>query len=227
MKLVISDDWSRAAARWAARRIKSAVRLRGLCALALSGGRTPRPFYEELARLDLPWARIRFYFADERAVSPGHPESNYRLIRKTLLCGRPECLPRTHRLPADAKDLDRAARRSARAFPAALDLLVLGMGADGHTASLFPGSPALGERRRRVVPARAPSAPRQRLTISPPVIASARAVLVLVSGKGKAAMLARALRGPREPAKIPAQLALRGAWFVDCAAAKNMRSHHH
>jgi 6-phosphogluconolactonase len=204
--------------------VRRAVAARGGAAVALAGGATPRPVYETLAGSALagamPWGAVDWYFGDERAVPPGDPESNERMARETLLASRPEALARLHRMPADAEDAEAAAARYARLLPDPLDLVLLGMGEDGHTASLFPGSPALGVRGARVVPVRGPKPPFRRMTITPPVIESAREVLVLVAGAGKAEALARALDGPLDVVRVPVQLALGGTWIVDEAAAR-------
>jgi 6-phosphogluconolactonase len=217
-----------ALARRAAERIVESVRrrvaARGTCAVALCGGETPRPVYETLAGSALagamPWGAVDWYFGDERAVPADDPQSNDRMVRETLFASRPEALARLHRMPADAEDSAAAAAEYARLLPDPLDLVLLGMGEDGHTASLFPGSPVLDEREARVVPTSGPKAPFQRMTITPPVIESALDVLVLVSGEGKAEALARVLGGPVDVKRLPAQLALRGIWIVDAAAAR-------
>jgi 6-phosphogluconolactonase len=228
--LVVRD--ARALARRAAERIleltRAAVAARGRCAVALAGGTTPRATYEALATsalaAALPWTAIDWYFGDERAVPPDHPESNYAAARGSLFAARPELVARVHRMPADAADLDAAAREYGHLLPNPLDLLLLGIGEDGHTASLFPGSPALAERSARVVPVTGPKPPNPRLTVTPPVIESARAILVLASGAGKAEAVARALEGPLDAAAVPAQLARRGAWIVDADAAGRLSS---
>lgn len=217
------EELARLAAEWVLEHAQGAVRSRGVCTVALAGGRTPRPVYEELGGPQyaerLPWMQIEFYFGDERAVPIDHPESNYRMVRETLLKTRPEALGRVYRMPADAAHRERAADQYGRRLPDALDLLLLGLGEDGHTASLFPGSPALDERDRRVVPVVAPKPPNERMTITPPVIERARAILVLAAGVEKAAALHRALAGPIDPKATPAQLARRGTWIVDPGAA--------
>lgn len=208
-------DFRRRGAEWIAEKVGAAVRTRGRCAVALAGGSTPRPVYQELGERDVfPWAEVEFFFGDERAVPADDPQSNYRMARETLFRRRPDA--RVVRMPADAPG---GAAEYARRLPAELDVLILGMGADGHTASLFPGSPALGERAARVVAVTGPTPPRRRMTITPPVIEAAKEILVLVSGADKAPALVRALRGGFDPGATPAQLARRGTWLVDRAAA--------
>jgi 6-phosphogluconolactonase len=224
-RIVIEESHrlAEAAAQWIAAAIEADIRARGRCALALSGGASPRPVYERLAQPPLAariaWENVEIFFGDERAVPATDPGSNYGMVKAVLLerVSVPEA--QVHRMAADRADRDAAARDYERILPERLDLLLLGMGADGHTASLFPGSPALEERRRRVVPATGPTPPRERLTITPPVIAGARRIAVLVAGAGKAATLARVLRGPARPRDLPVQLALGGTWFADKDAA--------
>jgi 6-phosphogluconolactonase len=213
-----------AAARQIVERIDDTIKRRGLCTLALAGGGTPRPVYERMAAPPLAnraaWDRVSIYFGDERCVPPDHPESNYRMVHEVLLQHVPIPSGSVHRMEGERTDSDAAARDYERHLPAALDVLLLGMGEDGHTASLFPGSPALAERTRRVVPVTHPAGTSRRLTITPPVVEAAGAVIVLVSGANKAATMARALEGPYAPEELPIQLALRGTWLVDSAAAR-------
>jgi 6-phosphogluconolactonase len=215
---------ARRAAEWIVERTRAAVASRGRCSLALAGGETPRATYEVLATSALaaavPWGAIDWFFGDERAVPFDHSDSNYRLAAESLFAGRPEALARACRMPADAADAGMAARAYGQLLPDPLDLVILGMGEDGHTASLFPGSPALDERLERVVAVTGEKPPFRRMTITPPVIESARDVLVLVAGEGKAAMLARALEGPLDARSIPVQLARGRTFVVDAAAAR-------
>ncbi len=224
--VVPAEALAGAVAAWLAERTVRAIALRGRCALALSGGATPRPAYQALAERGLAdrvdWEKVDVYFADERAVPPEHPESNFRMAMDALLGQVPLPSGNAHRMAADRPDRDAAAREYEGLLPPCLDVLLLGMGGDGHTASLFPGSPALQERRRRVVPAESPLPPAGRLTITPPVIAGADAVAVMVSGAGKAAMVARALDGPSTPLAVPVQLATGARWFLDEAAASRL-----
>lgn len=202
------------AARLLGDRLREIAGARGICTVALAGGSTPRAVYSEMC--DLPWKRLEFFFGDERAVPPGDPESNYRMAKETLLGNHPDAP--VHRMEAERPDLDQAAEEYARLLPGAIDVLLLGMGPDGHTASLFPGSSALDERRRKVVAVVGPKPPPRRLTITPPVIEAAREIFVLVKGADKAAALHRAREGPWNPRETPAQLARRGTWIVDRAA---------
>jgi 6-phosphogluconolactonase len=227
-RLVIVDGagLADAAAEWIATAIGADVHDRGSCAVALSGGATPRPVYERLGNAPLAsriaWRSVAIYFSDERAVPPGDPQSNYAMARAALLDRVGVPAAQVHRMEAERADRDAAARDYERLLPEPLDLLLLGMGSDGHTASLFPGSPLLDERRRRVAPATGPRPPRERLTITPPVIARARRIAVLVSGADKAATVTAVLRGPFKPRELPAQLALGGTWFVDRTAAAHL-----
>ena len=197
-----------------------AVAERGRCAMALTGGTTPAPVYRALALLpDIPWSAVDLFFGDERAVPPDDPESNYRMVAETLLATAPIPPGQVHRMVAERADLAAAAAAYAQLLPPSLDILLLGMGPEGHTASLFPGSPALAETLRTVVPVHGPKPPPVRLTITPPVIASARSIYLLITGSGKAAMVAQAIEGSQDWNAMPVQLARRGTWLLDDAAA--------
>lgn len=218
-----AEALAREAATWIAGVIREAIAERGACALALAGGRTPVPVHAALAadprRGSIDWSRVEIFFGDERAVSPTDPESNYGLAMEALLRHVPVPPARIHRMEAERADLEAAADEYAALLPPALDLLLLGIGGDGHTASLFPGSSALRERRRLVVPVQGPKPPPTRLTITPPVIRAARMTAVLASGAGKAAAVARALDERTAVSEVPARLARDGVWFLDPGAA--------
>lgn len=194
----------------------------GPVAVALAGGSTPRPVYESIAeREDVPWERLEVFFGDERAVPPDDSQSNFRMARESLLDRVPIPAARVHRMRGEADSLDQAARDYAGVLPATLDVVLLGIGSDGHTASLFPGGEALGAE-AAVAPATAPSAPRRRLTVTPPVLARARRLVVLATGAEKAGPVARALVGTWDPAACPAQLARRGTWLLDADSAAQL-----
>ena len=164
------------------------------------------------------------YFGDERCVPPDDPASNYRMARESLLDRVALDPGRVHRMEGERADHDAAARAYEAILPARLDLLVLGLGADGHTASLFPEAPSLAETRRRVLAVRAPAPPLDRLTITPPVILAARLTIALVAGADKAAALARVIAAPYAPSHTPAQLARAGLWIADTEAAARLEA---
>jgi len=209
--------------RVAAERLAQAVRDRasaGMASVALAGGSTPRRVYADLAaQPGVPWESVRIYFGDERAVAPDHHDSNYRMACQALLSRVPIPESQVFRMHAEQADRRAAAVAYAALLPDRLDVLVLGVGSDGHTASLFPGSPAVRETVRTVVPALAPDPPRDRLTVTRVVIGRAREIVVLARGAGKAAAVGRALNGLDDIESCPARLARHGVWILDAEAA--------
>lgn len=208
------------------RHVAAAIRQRGHCTLTLAGGTTPQSVYERMrdASLaqDVAWERVVVYFGDERCVPPDDPQSNYGMAAAALLQHVPIPEGSIHRMEGEYADPDAAARDYERLLPERLDVLLLGMGADGHTASLFPGSSALTEQQRRVLHVQAAAEPPCRLTITPPVIRAAETVIVLVTGSSKAGAVARALEGAYAPDELPIQLALDATWLLDRAAALSL-----
>lgn len=167
--------------------------------VAVSGGSSPRPAYELAAMMAPDWGRVELWWADERCVPPGHELSNYRLVREKLLDGlsRP---PTVHRIRGELPPEEAAASYDEEIRGVRLDLALLGIGPDGHTASLFPGSPALDERERAAVaaePGLEPLVPRVTLTI--PTLSAARLVIFLVTGAGKADAARRAFGEEPDP----------------------------
>ena len=225
--VVESTDFARVAAARLAAEIRRVLESGARCSLALAGGGTPSPVYQRLAA-ELAsreaWSRIDVYFGDERCVPPEDPASNYRMARESLLDRVALDPGRIHRMEGERADHDAAARAYEAILPARLDLLVLGLGADGHTASLFPEAPSLAETRRRVLAVLAPARPLDRLTITPPVILGARLTVGLVTGPEKAEALARVIAGPYAPSRTPAQLARGGLWIADTAAAARLEA---
>jgi 6-phosphogluconolactonase len=212
------------AASWTAARITGAVATRRACYLALAGGETPRGCYERLARPpyrdDLPWPFVFVYWSDERQVPLDDPASNYAMAKAALLDHVPippeqvfplvgDPTPALRRVPPDAGGRPR------------FDVIHLGLGEDGHTASLFPGSPALKEAKALVAQVRnAPKPPPERLTLTLPVINAARAVLFTVQGASKREALARVLqRDPALPASLVQPVDGELQFIVDRAAA--------
>jgi 6-phosphogluconolactonase len=215
-RIVPSESLAQEAAAWMARSLQDALAARPRASLALSGGGTPAPAYRALADMKLPWERVDVFFVDERFVPPDHADSNYRLAEDSLL--KPLRLPsaQVFRMEGEREDRDAAARDYEAKLPPVLDVVLLGMGPDGHTASLFPGHPALEERERRVLAVVGPKPPPWRMTLTLPVLLSARAVLNLVAGAGKADAVRRALAGD---VALPAARVTNTQWMLDPAAA--------
>lgn len=218
---------------------------RGFFRVALSGGATPKPVYEALAAGEyLNWERWQIFWSDERTVPPTSPESNYRLAKETLLdpLARRNWSPRMVVRMAGEGDPDAAAAACERAVRESVpanersgagdlprfDLLLLGIGADGHTASLFPHTPALDERQRLVVANPVAKLDATRLTFTFPLINAARRILMVVNGASKAAVLREILAGPPDPQRLPSQSIhpVDGAltWLVDEAAYAELKA---
>jgi 6-phosphogluconolactonase len=229
------DDLFHEAARQFATLARNALQTKGKFCVALSGGSTPKSLYTLLASgsiSDIPWDKIYFFFGDERHVPPDHPESNYRMANEALLSKIPQ--PHVFRVPAEEKDADAAARayeQTIRSFfnlkPGEiprLDLILLGLGPDGHTASLFPGSAALEERNHLVVANWVEKFNTHRITMTLPVLNHAACDMFLVSGADKAAIVHEVLENPQ--ADLPSQKVRpedgRLVWLLDRAAAGSL-----
>jgi 6-phosphogluconolactonase len=236
-----AEALARCAAQATIDALRSAVAQRDIFTIALAGGDTPRRMYEKLAaQREVDWDRVEFFWGDERPVPPEHLDSNFGMAHAALL--RPLGIDprRIHRVEGERGDLDAVAREYEQELaktcgapdggPPILDLVLLGMGPDGHTASLFPHTAALSETRRWVVVNDVPQLSTRRITITFPLIERARATLVLVTGASKSGPLAEVLEGPLDPQRLPSQR-LRGLanmqWFVDAAAASRLRSTEH
>ena len=166
--------------------------------VALAGGSTPRPLYERLATCSFSWLETHIFFGDERCVPPGHEASNYRMAREALLSKVPATV---HRMPGETCDAGAYEEELSKVFGLGLpqlDLVLLGLGEDGHTASLFPGDGALQVTDRWVVRVERPDY--ARLTLTLPVLSAAKAVVFLVSGASKRAALQQLLSGADIPA---------------------------
>jgi 6-phosphogluconolactonase len=215
---------SRGAAETVAAAAREAVAERGRFALALSGGRTPADLYRLLAgpyREQVAWSQVHLFFGDERFVPWDDPASNYRMVQETLLAGIPVPAGQVHPIPVVSSPEEAAAAYEAelRTFfgeAPAFDLVLLGMGADGHTASLFPGTAAVDERQRWVAVGRASVEPAVRLTLTRPVLAGARRLLFLVTGSDKEPVIREIQASPEAAAgKYPAALIAAEGGAVD------------
>jgi 6-phosphogluconolactonase len=228
-----------AAAAMVRRLIARAIDERGACFVSLAGGRTPKGVYERLAVSGDPaidWARVHVAFGDERVVPPDHPDSNYAMARAALLDRVPVPAGQVIRVRGELDDPDRAADAYAKALTEAFgpgaggwpvfDVILLGIGADGHTASLFPHTAALRETRRVATAVEAPVAPARRVTLTFPVLNAARAVLVLTSGADKAPAVAWALAPEGDAEAVPVRAVRPAAgtltWLLDAAAAAGL-----
>lgn len=221
---------------------RDAILNRGVFSVALAGGSTPRAVYTLMAEREargeqqLHWDRIHVFFGDERHVPPTHPDSNFRMAREALLNKVPLPADNLHRIrgelfPHFAAESYEADLRSffhvrAPQLPR-FDLILLGLGADGHTASLFPRTQALGERHRLVRSNRVPQLSVERITLTLPVLNAAAEVVFIVSGAEKAPVLAEVLNGHPRSDPYPAQLVRptqgRLTWLADEAAASRLR----
>jgi len=236
-----ADQLSRAAADEVAGAAERAIAVCGRFTIALSGGSTPRRLFQLLAespyRERIRWPRVEFFWGDERTVPPDHPDSNFRMANEALLhkLDIPAC--NLHRMQGERTDLAAAARDYAaeigRVFatsagvPPSLDLVLLGMGPEGHTASLFPNTIALEQTSHWVVANHVQVKGTYRLTLTAPMINRAAQVMFLLAGADKAAILAEVLEGPHDPQRLPSQLIRPTAgslhFFLDQAAAAQLK----
>jgi 6-phosphogluconolactonase len=238
-RLTTPQDLFQAAAEEVIRAATSAVAQRGRFTIALSGGSTPKNLYTLIAAnasANLPWDRMFFFWGDERHVPPDDPDSNYRMAKESLLAK--VAIPPANIFPVPAEDPDASA--AAEAYEQTLrkffglapgefprfDLILLGMGPDGHTASLFPETAALQEKSRLVVANWVEKLQTSRITFTLPVLNAARCVAFLVSGTDKAVVLHEVLEGNAAVEKYPSKLVRpsdgRLIWFVDRAAASGL-----
>lgn len=226
-----ADELFRAAAERIAATLEAALRERGAAAFVLTGGNTPKPVYELLAaspfRERLDWSRTHLFWGDERCVPPDSSQSNYGMTRKALISKLPIPSENIHRILGELEEPKDAAQRYeteirrvfADASLAAFDLVLLGMGEDGHTASLFPGT--LWDEEHWVVANYVPELKANRVTMTPRLLNTARRVIFLTSGAAKARALAGVLEDPAStyPAKRIQPLSGNLTWMVDKEAA--------
>ncbi len=215
----------------------SAVAERHSFSVALAGGSTPKALYSLLAtdavlRAQLPWDKMHLYFGDERNVGPDHADSNFRMATETLISKSPLKPEQVTRIKGEYKDTERAAQEYEQALRASFkladgqfprfDLVLLGMGNEGHTLSLFPGTKALHETKRVVIRNWIGKLYTERITLTAPAINNAALVIFMITGSDKALALKGVLEGPYEPDQLPAQMIQpqngKSLWLVDTAA---------
>ena len=230
------EGLAQAAAQFIAELARERIQAQGRFTIALSGGSTPRRLYRILASPEyaqrIDWDRWHVFWSDERTVPPDHTESNYRMARETLLDHVPVPSHQVHRMRGEAVPQESAEEYEGELLQLfqpsepALDLILLGMGEDGHMASLFPGTDALREERRLVVANRVPHLNTHRITFTLPLINMARAVAFLVSGAPKAHTLRQVVEPVSGEGPLPAGLVRpesgRTHWFLDRDAAGHL-----
>jgi 6-phosphogluconolactonase len=237
-----AETLSSEAARYVVRIANESIVTHGRFTLALAGGSTPKKLYGLLAsepyRDQINWALVEIFWSDERCVPPDSEDSNYHLAEEVLLSKVPIPPSQIHRMPADTTDRDAAALAYTDEMQQVFgtdgipkfDLLQLGMGPEGHTASLFPHQASLKELRRLVMPVDVPKPPPPRLTFTPPLLNAAIHVLFLVTGQDKADAVQAILEGENKPDDYPAQIIQppegEVTWMLDMAAASKLRKPH-
>ena len=233
------DTLSQQAARYVVRIASESIAARGRFTIALSGGTTPRKLYSLLGSepysSQIDWNLVHIFWGDERCVPLDNPDSNYFMAQEVLMSKIPIPAFQVHRMPADQPDRDAASQEYAiemqRAFGThgipAFDLIQLGMGPEGHTASLFPHQASLHENQRLVMPVSVPKPPPDRLTFTPPLLNAARNILFLVTGSDKADALQAVLEGTYQPEEYPAQIVRppngEVVWMLDKAISAKIR----
>lgn len=243
-EIYIAEDiqvLSRRAAEVIAAAIVATLKTKPVFTMVLSGGSTPRSLYSLLAADDafkdqIPWENVHFFWGDERHVPPDHNQSNYRMTNETMLSKLAIPCENIHRIRSEISDAGQAAelyekdisgffQLEAGQLPR-FDCVLLGMGSDGHTASLFPQTAALDERERLVVANRVEKFQTHRITMTLPVLNNAESIIFLVSGGNKAETLKTVLQGKKRSQQFPAQMIApvhgKLLWIIDRAAAKEL-----
>ncbi|HEY6215593.1 MAG TPA: 6-phosphogluconolactonase [Pyrinomonadaceae bacterium] len=228
-----SQELARGAAEYFVARSDEAVALKGFFTVALSGGSTPQALYQLLADADepfhaqVPWSRTHFFWSDERHVPPDHPDSNYRMAHQAMLSRVPVPESNIHRIHSENPDANAAANEyeqtllqlTKQTLPQ-LDLILLGLGPDGHTASIFPGSEVLHETKRLVAAPWVEKFNTYRITMTLPLLNNGASVLFLVSGAEKAEMVKKVIEGPKQyPAQAVQPTHGQLVWMLDRLAA--------
>jgi 6-phosphogluconolactonase len=234
-----TNTLSHAAAQYIVRVAQESIVTHGRFTLALSGGNTPKKLYGLLASepyvSQIDWNLVEIFWSDERCVPPDSPDSNYHMAQEVLLSKVPIPASQIHRTPADEADRDAASETYAQEMRSVFgtdgvpkfDLIQLGMGPEGHTASLFPHQASLHEQQLLVMPVSVPKPPPARLTFTPPLLNAAAHILFLVTGTDKEDAVQAVLEGDHQPDEYPAQIVQppRGevTWMLDTAAAATLK----
>jgi 6-phosphogluconolactonase len=194
--------------------------------VALSGGSTPKVLYQVLAeefREQVLWSKVQFFWSDERHVPPDHPDSNYRMAHEALLSRVPVLESNVHRVRSENPSAQEAADEYEKIIVPRLDLILLGLGTDGHTASIFPGSEVLHETKRLIAAPWVEKLNAYRITMTLPLLNNGASVLFLVSGAEKAQIVKEILEGPKQhPAQAVQPINGELIWMLDRDAAGNL-----
>ena len=220
-----AQELARGAAEYFVARSGEAVAQKGFFTVALSGGSTPKALYELLAHsfaTQVPWSKTHFFWSDERHVPPDHPDSNYRMAYQAMLSRVPVPESNIHRVHSENPNADEAASEYEQAL-LQLDLILLGLGPDGHTASIFPGSEVLHETKRLVAAPWVDKFNAYRITMTLPLLNRGAAALFLVSGAEKAGIVKEVLEGPKKyPAQYVQPMDGQLLWMLDKDAAADL-----
>ena len=229
-----AQDAAAACARDILASLSVAVRDRGRASLAVSGGSTPKLMFQQMVQAAFDWSHVHIFFVDERCVPPEHAESNFRLCRENLLEPAQVPLANVHRMKGEVvapEAIDDYVRDLAAFFGAGVpvfDVIHRGMGADAHTASLFPGEPLIHNRMLNAGYVYVEKLDRHRLTLTPATLLAARKTVVLAAGADKADPLYNVFYGPRDPEQYPSQLDTPWGnwvtWYLDDAASARLRA---
>src|SRR5690242_13807960 len=224
-----------ACAAWVLQELRAVLAIQHVARIAVSGGSSPKLMFGTFAKTPFDWSRVHVYWVDERCVPPDDPQSNYKLAKETWLA--PSGVPpeNIHRIAGELPPAEAAAkyveeiRKSfglRKSDLPAFDIIHRGMGADAHTASLFPGEPLIGDRTGIAAAVHVAKLNMDRVTLLPEVLLKAKKTIILTSGEDKAEALHNVLRGPEDPFRFPCQLAARGnpncIWFVDRSATSKL-----
>ncbi len=219
-----TDSWSSMATEQIKNVVDSVITKNGFCNIMMTGGNTANQLYQHWAESSkMPLDKMHLYFGDERCVPPDHDDSNYAMVKNALFDDVSQSKAFIVRMEGETKDRDEAARSYEEKLPEKMDVILFGMGDDGHIASLFPNSPALNSH-RTVEAVTGTKVPFARLTITPKVIANAGFVFLLATGKNKGKVLTKALESIDDFFSMPVRLTINGTWLLDLDAANQLQN---